>query len=120
MLSRSTPFYIKLSLILLMLSLIGFIIFIGQDIIVPLAFAILLAVLLLPFNNYLERKGMPRVLAIMLSLTLAIIFIAAIVYFLSSQIARFVDDIPAVKQHLSDHLKTVQKWITHQFNLTKN
>jgi predicted PurR-regulated permease PerM len=119
MLSSSIPFYLKLCLILLMLSLIGFIIFIGQDIIVPLAFAILLAVLLLPFNNFLERMGMPRVLAIMLSLTLSVVFIGAVVYFLSSQIARFVDDIPAVKQHLSDHLRTVQKWITHQFNITK-
>jgi predicted PurR-regulated permease PerM len=119
LINRSTPFYVKLSLILLMLTLIGFIVFIGQDIIVPLAFSILLAILLLPFNNYLERKGVPRVLAIILSLTLSIIFIGAIVYFLSSQIARFVDDIPAVKQHLNDHLKTVQKWISQQFNMTK-
>ena len=59
--NKSNPFYIKLSLILLMLSLIALIIFIGQDIIIPLAFAILIAVLLLPLNNFLERKGVSRV-----------------------------------------------------------
>ena len=116
---KQNPFYIKLSLILLMLSLVGFIIFIGQDIIVPLAFAILLSILLLPFTNYLERKGVSRVLAITISLTLSIIFIVGIVYFLSSQIARFMADIPAVKQHLSDHLKTVQRWVTSQFHITR-
>ena len=119
LLNKSQPFYTKITLILLMLSLIGLIIFIGQDIIVPLAFAILLAVLLLPVNNYLERKGIPRVFAILLSLTLSFIFIGGIIYFLSSQIARFMNDVPAVKQHLADHAKTLQNWVTDQFNITK-
>jgi len=102
-----------------MLALIAFIIFIGQDIIVPLAFAILLAVLLLPLNNYLEKKGVSRVFAIIISLTLFIIFASGIVYFLSSQIARFMNDIPAIKKHLAEHEKTLQHWITQQFNITK-
>ena len=117
--NSSQPFYTKMTWILLMLSLTGLIIFIGQDIIVPLAFAILLAVLLLPVNNYLERKRVPRVFAIILSLTLSFIFIGSIIYFLSSQIARFMNDVPAIKQHLADHEKTVQHWITHQFNITQ-
>ncbi|MEP7165840.1 MAG: AI-2E family transporter [Ferruginibacter sp.] len=116
---KSQPFYSKMTLVLLMLSLIGLIIFIGQDIIVPLAFAILLAMLLLPVNNYLERKKIPRVFAIILSLSLSFIFIGGIIYFLSSQIARFMNDVPAVKQHLADHAKTLQHWITDQFNITR-
>ena len=118
-LNKSNPFYLKLSLILLMLSLIGLIIFIGQDIIVPLAFAVLLAVLLLPANKYLEKKGIPRVIAIVLSLTVAIVITSGIIYFLSSQIAGFMNDIPAIKQHLAIHLKTLQGWVAHHFNLTK-
>lgn len=117
--NKSNPFYIKLSLILLMLSLIALIIFIGQDIIIPLAFAILIAVLLLPLNNYLERKGVSRVLAIIISISLFILISGAIIYFLSSQIVKFMNDIPAIKKHLADHAKTLQTWVTQQFNLTK-
>ncbi len=117
--NKSNPFYIRLTLILLMLALIGLIIFIGQDIIVPLAFAILLAVLLLPLNNYLERKGISRVFAIILSLALFIIISGGVIYFLSSQIAGFMNDIPAIKKHLAEHEKTVQHWMTQQFNITK-
>lgn len=117
--NKSNPFYIKLSLILLMLSLIALIIFIGQDIIIPLAFAILIAVLLLPLNNFLERKGVSRVLAIIISISLFIIISGAVIYFLSSQIVKFMNDIPAIKKHLADHAKTLQTWITQKFNLTK-
>lgn len=119
MFTKSSPFYLKLTLVLLMLFVIGGLIFIGQDIIIPLAFAILLAVLLLPFNTYLEKKRVPRVLAIIISLTLSVVFIAGVVYFLSSQIARFMNDVPAIKEHLSGHAKTLQSWITHQFNITR-
>ncbi len=117
--NKSNPFYVRLTLILLMLALIGLIIFIGQDIIVPLAFAILLAVLLLPFNNYLVRKGVTRVFAIIFSLTLFIVISSGIIYFLSSQIAGFMNDIPAIKKHLAEHEKTLQHWMTRQFNITK-
>jgi predicted PurR-regulated permease PerM len=116
---KSNPFYVRLTLILLMLALIGLIIFVGQDIIVPLAFAILLSVLLLPFNNYLERKGVSRVFAIIFSLTVFIIISSGIIYFLSSQIAGFMNDIPAIKKHLAEHEKTLQHWMTQRFNITK-
>jgi predicted PurR-regulated permease PerM len=119
MFTKSSPFYLKITLVLLMLSVIGGLIFIGQDIIIPLAFSILLAVLLLPFNTYLEKKRVPRVLAIIISLTLSIVFIGGVVYFLSSQIARFMNDVPAIKEHLAGHTKTLQSWITHQFNITR-
>jgi predicted PurR-regulated permease PerM len=119
MFTKSSPFYLKITLVLLMLSVIGGLIFIGQDIIIPLAFSILLAVLLLPFNTYLEKKRVPRVLAIIISLTVSIVFIGGVVYFLSSQIARFMNDVPAIKEHLSGHVKTLQSWITHQFNITR-
>src|SRR6476659_8469699 len=118
-LNKSSPFYLRFSLILFMLLLVGFIIYIGQDIIVPLAFAILLAVLLLPANKWLERKGMSRVIAIILSLTVSIFFAGAIIYFLSSQIAGFLQDIPAIKKHIADHAKTFQEWVTAHFKMSK-
>ena len=94
--------------------------FIAADIIVPLAFAILLAILLLPVTNFLEKKRVPRAMANMLGILLAMLFIGGIVYFLSSQISSFVTDLPSIKQHLADHWKTVQKWVYQNFHFTRS
>lgn len=48
----------------------------------------------------------------------AVIFISTIVYFLSSQVSGFVQDIPSIKSHLADHYTTVQKWVYQKFNFT--
>jgi predicted PurR-regulated permease PerM len=115
---NQSPYLVKLSLILFCIIAINFIIYIGQDIIVPIAFSTLLALLLLPLNKKLEPK-MGRVATILLSLCLSIMFIAGIVYFFSTQIAAFVDDIPTIKKQLNEHIRTVQRWVYQQFHLTR-
>ncbi|MEP7108520.1 MAG: AI-2E family transporter [Ferruginibacter sp.] len=117
--ARTSPFYQRLSLSLISLTIICLAIFIGQDIIVPLAFAILMAILLLPITNFLERKKVPRVMADIIAILIALLFISGIVYFLSSQISSFMQDLPSIKKHLADHWKTVQKWVSHQFHFTR-
>jgi len=85
---------------------------------VPFAFAVLLAVLLLPMVNFLERKKFSRVLSIAIALLFSLLFISAIVYFLSTQIINFIDDIPSIKKHLNDHWITLQKWIRAKMNIS--
>lgn len=116
---RQSPFYQQFSLTLISLTIISFAIFVAQDIIVPLAFAILLAILLLPVTNFLERRKITRALANVIAILLAFIFIGGIIYFLSSQISGFVQDLPSIKQHLSDHLITVQKWVSENFHFSR-
>ncbi len=82
-------------------------------------FAIVLAFLLLPVNNWLVKRGMPQVPSMLLSILFAVLFIAGIVYFISSQVAHFADDIPKIKQNLNHHLNTVQQWIRENFNISK-
>ena len=109
----------KFTLSLLMLVLIAGIIFVGSDVLVPFAFAMLLSVLLLPVNNFLEKKRVPRVLAILLSLTISLILIAGVVYFLTTQISAFMEDIPTIKKQLNLHIRNVQQFIYQQFSLTR-
>lgn len=117
--SSQLPFLTKMTLSILLLILIGIIIYLGQEIIVPFAFAILLSVLLLPANNWMERKRIPRVLAILISLVISLVFIAGIIYFLATQISNFAEDFPKIKQQLELHFKTLQQWVSKQFNLTR-
>lgn len=115
---KKPPFIITLYHVLFCILAIGFIIWIGQDIIVPIAFSTLLAILLLPLNNFFEKK-MPRVWAISLSLVISLSMLLALIYFFSFKIAGFVDDLPTIKRQLNHHLRTVQNWGYSQFHLTR-
>ena len=116
--TNRSPLYIQLGFKFLVLFFMCYFIYVAQDIIIPFAFAVLLAVLLLPLVNFLERKNVPRVLSIAVSLLVSFIFISAIIYFLSTQIANFVDDIPSIKKHLNEHWITLQKWIKTKLHIS--
>ena len=121
------PFYLKISQILLGLVAFFFVMYIGQDIILPLIYATLIAVLLNPFVNYLCKHRCHRVLSILLSILLAFIIVTAIIYFITSQMIKFGDNLPQLKEKfnlvyqqaiawLSDHLNVstsrINKWVS--------
>ena len=49
---HASPFYLKLSLTLLAVVLLGLLVFLGKDILLPLLFSVLLSTLLLPFTTF--------------------------------------------------------------------
>jgi predicted PurR-regulated permease PerM len=116
---RATPFLVRCALALFVIIALGFVIFIGQDVIVPFAFAALLAVLLLPLNRFLEKHKFSRVTATLISITIFFILFGGLLYFLFTQIGSFVDDIPTIKKQLNRHLRTVQGWVYDNFHLTR-
>jgi len=113
------PFYAKFSFNLITIVLLGVIIFLGQDIFMPLCFAIVLAFLLLPVNKWLVKHGLPQVPAMILSIMIAVMLILGIVYFLSTQLGQFIQDLPKIRRNLDRHVDTVQVWIRQNFNITK-
>lgn len=112
-----TPFYKKLAFNLLSLSLMGAILYVGQSILVPLFFSMLLATLLLPLVMFMEKRKINRIVAILLSLLLSIITLLGVVYFLSSQMANFFQDIDVIKERLTEVFNSAQQWVGEQFNI---
>ena len=112
-----TPFYKSLSFNLLSLGLLILLLYVSQGILVPLMFAVLLASLLLPVTRFLERVGIHRVVSILLSLSLSIIILGSILYFLASQIANFLDDLPTISDRLDKVANLVQTWVYDTFNV---
>jgi predicted PurR-regulated permease PerM len=113
------PGYLKVMSILLLLILIIAVVYAAQSIIIPFAFALLAAVLMLPLNNWLEKKKVGRVYAITISLVLSSALIVLLVFFLTSQVTSFIQDIPAIKKQLMQHATVIQNWVVHQFNISK-
>jgi AI-2 transport protein TqsA len=114
---KEYPFYIKVPVILLGLVISVYILLVLRDILVPLAFASLIAILLNPLSNRLERK-LPKVIAILLSMVIAILTVTALMYFLSSQVAHFFDDLDSIKARLSSLLHDLQVWIQTSFGFS--
>jgi predicted PurR-regulated permease PerM len=113
----SLPFYAKTALILLMLWLLLYGIYLGQSILLPLGFSFLFAVLLRPLDKKLESWRMHRVVAILLSLLIAIIVLAGLLLLISTQAASLVRDIPAMKENLIKLWRNCQSFLDHSFHL---
>ncbi len=78
----------------------------------------LLAVVLLPIVKYLERKKFSKVLSIAIAILAALSIIVGIIYFMSSQIASFMKDIPSIKHHIEDYIITLQNWVKQKFSIS--
>jgi predicted PurR-regulated permease PerM len=114
----SPPFYQKLSLTLLALGIIMLAIYLGQDIIVPLALAGLLAVLLRPLEQWLIRIGIPKVISITLALTIAILIVSAVTVLISMQLADFSDEWPKLKRNIDLFYRDARRWIRREYSVS--
>ena len=115
---RTWPLYAKLAMLMLFLFLLFYVIYIGQQILLPLGFSFLFAVLLRPLEVALLRLRIPRVISILLVITIALLVVIGVIIFISGQIASFMSDIPAVKRNLEDLGRQCQRWIDQTFHLT--
>ena len=97
---KKYPFYIKSTVVLLGITLAVYALTALRDIVVPLAFALMLAILLNPIVNRLQRMKVSRGLAITISLIISVIVIGSIVFFLYSQVLNFGDELPGLKKTL--------------------
>jgi len=112
------PYYVRLCIKLLLLFLIGWIAYLGASIIVPIYFSILLAILLLPLANALERLKLPQALADITAVLSAVVVIVLLFYFLSTQISSFMTDMPSIRKHLSEHYYAIRDWVNHKFDIS--
>ena len=117
---RQWPYSVRLCFQILLVILITFIVIQCKIILVPLYFSLLLSILILPINNFLEKIGFPRALAAILPVLIAVLTIALIIYLLSIQLVAFLNDIPSIKKHLTEHYQTAQDWIVQRFHISSS
>lgn len=116
--STKHPFYHRLSLNLLSIALIIAAVYLGKDVILPIMFSILLATLLLPIVKFLLSKKIPRPVAILLPLALSLIAAFFIVFLLSKQIVKFMDDLPTLTERVDELKVKAERWVDDQTNIT--
>ncbi len=114
---KQYPFYLKCTVILLGLILFVYVLVNLREILAPLCFALLIAILLNPLANKFEQWKIPRVLSISIALFIAFLFIAGVGYFLSAQIAGFTDQFPLMKKKLLELADQLQQDVSRRFSI---
>ena len=89
----------------------GLLLYFGRDILIPLSFAALISFVLYPVCAWLERKGIGRVTAIILSVTLIIFLGLLIVALLVSQLVEFLDEWPSLHEKINRSFHDVSRFL---------
>ncbi|MFA0963311.1 AI-2E family transporter [Roseivirga sp. BDSF3-8] len=98
--------------------LIAFIIallYLGREILIPLIYALLFSFLLLPLSNFLERRSLPRPLAIIISLTVFIIIVGFILFFLGFEVVQISKNLPSIFGKLEATLDNARLFVESNF-----
>lgn len=113
------PAYLAFSQVTIGILAFFYLVYIGADILIPLVFALIIAILLNPMVNWMTRVGMNRVLSIFLSITLMIVVLAAIIFFIGSQMTLFSDALPQLKAKFNNLLSEGMNWASNTFRVNK-
>ena len=116
----AAPFYERLSFVLIGILALGWIINAGKEVLDPMMFGFLFAILLLPVANFFERKlRLPRSISSFLSIILLVLFITGIVYLVATQISNLADDWPLLQKQLIKAGDDIKGYVSHNFNITR-
>jgi len=111
------PFYAKISLLLVGLLALIVLLYIAKSILIPLVFAILIAILLHPFVNFITRFKVKRVIAIIITLFLTFLIIASFCILLYTQASQFSESWPVLVDRCTVLLNQTIAWASKYFNI---
>ena len=116
----NVPFVIKLACVLVSLVAIVYVAVIAESILVPLIIAFLVAMLLVPFSDFMEKKlRFSRLITSFISPIVFSLFVLAIVFFIGKQIVSFASDIPEFESKTTMLFDQVTDYVSEKFGVTK-
>ena len=115
---KKYPFYFRSTVTLFGVMLFVYMLFVLKSILIPLAFALMIAILLNPLVNKLQQKKIPKVISIVIALVGALLFVAGLMFFVSSQVAKFSSNMPALETKFSELFRSLQLWFQQHYSLS--
>lgn len=119
MIVSEQPFYFRATVKLLLIALIIAFLIIAKNILLPITIAVFFTFLLLPVSQKLEKWHFPKILAILISIVLALTFFLALVYFFYSQVLSFVNDWPVLEENILDKWENFQIFVAETFHVSR-
>jgi predicted PurR-regulated permease PerM len=91
--------------------------YIGRSILVPLVFAVIIAILLHPMVMFFTRIGINRLIAIALALLISFIVLAALTILMFSQISKFGESLPLLLERITEVMNNSISWAAGKFDI---
>jgi predicted PurR-regulated permease PerM len=111
------PFYAKTTIVLVGLFTLITMLYIAQSIIVPLVFAVIIAIVLQPVVMFFVRLRINRVIAIALSLLITILLIIGLGMLIYSQASRFSESWPVLVDRFTEVFNNSISWSSGYFHI---
>ncbi len=103
-----------------LLVVIVWILIITRDLLVPLAWASFIAIFMIPFVGWMERKGLKRGLSIIIAVLLFTAVIVGILATLSAQVVSISRDLPSLSTRFTSSLAGVQRVIVEDLGIASS
>jgi predicted PurR-regulated permease PerM len=111
------PLYAKASIFVIGLIALLAILYIAKGIIVPVVFAVIIAIVLHPVVNFFVRKKINRVVAIVFTIFLTFLVIGAFGFLFFSQASRFSESWPILVDKLTEIFNQTITWASGYFDI---
>lgn len=111
------PFYARITIFLVGLFAFVTILYIAQEIIVPLIFSVIIAIVLHPVVNFFVKLKINRVLAIVIVLILTFIVIAGVTTLIVTQASEFGESWPVLVDKFTEMLNQTITWASGYFDI---
>ena len=112
------PLYVKAPLVLLGLALAVFTLHIASEIIFPLFFAAIFAIMLHPVEQWLLRHRVPKLLAITLTVVLGVASLLGLLYFIYLEASQLSSQMPLFKTKFAQTTAQVHEWLQSNFGFS--
>lgn len=119
MLPRQQPFYTRLAYVLISLVIVIYGMYILRDLLIPLTFSGIIALLLVPVSQFLEKYGCPRWLAITIAILLTLGFLTLFFYLIYTQIMDLEEVLPQLTEKAEKWYRDVQFMIRDNFHISR-
>jgi predicted PurR-regulated permease PerM len=96
----------------------GLLLYFGRDILIPLSFASLISFVLYPACAWLERKGVGRLAAVILTVIGIILLGLFVVALLISQLVAFMEEWPALQEKISRSFQDLSRFLVDVLGLS--
>lgn len=96
----------------------GLLLYFGRDILIPLSFAVLISFVLYPACAWLERKGIGRLTAIILSVISIILLGLLIVALLVSQLVAFIEEWPSLHEKINRSFEDISRFLVETLGVS--
>lgn len=90
----------------------------AKPFLVPITFASVLSMVLLPVTKWLRGKGVGKVISVLLSVFSLLVFLSLFLFFISLQISNIASDATELERQLTEKYHQAQKFVSEHLNIS--